>query len=84
MPSAYSVVHDNILNSFLKNRYKRLNQDQRLLHGKNKSGFLFPLLLQLRTLSWSTNDELIFIALLLPEKLKSASICCICDLEGNV
>ena len=43
MPDVYSINHDNILASFLKNRYKSINQDQRLLFGKGKNGFIFPL-----------------------------------------
>ncbi len=56
MPSVFSVLHDNILNSFLKNRFKEINQDQRSVFGKNKNGFIFPMLLQLRKLSWNLND----------------------------
>lgn len=61
MPSVISDIHDNILSTYLKNRYKQINQDQRLVFGKNKGGFIFPILLQLRKLSWNVNDELIFI-----------------------
>ncbi len=56
MPIGYSKVHDSILGSFLKNRYKKINQDQRLLFAKNKNGFIFPFLLQLNKMSWNTND----------------------------
>lgn len=56
MPSVYSVVHDNILSSFLKNRFKNINQDLRFVFGKNKNGFIFPFHLQLRKLSWNVND----------------------------
>jgi hypothetical protein len=84
MPSVISEVHDHILSTYLKDRYKRINQDQRLLFGKNKSGFIFPIYLQLRKLSWNANDELIFIANFELPKLKSAPICCISDLEGNI
>lgn len=84
MPSVYSELHDNILGSFLKNRYKQINQDQRFLFGKNKNGFIFPILLQLRKLSWNANDELIFIANIEPAKIKAAPIFCITDLEGDI
>lgn len=56
MPSVYSILHDNILSSFLKNRFKNINQDLRFVFGKNKNGFIFPFLLQLRKLSWNLND----------------------------
>ncbi len=56
MPGIYSALHDGVLGSFLKNRYKQINQDQRFLFGKNKNGFIFPFLLQLRKLSWNAND----------------------------
>lgn len=84
MPGVYSIVHDDILNSFLKNRFKSINQDERLLFGRNKNGFIFPLQLQLRKLSWNTNDELIFLANVNSIKTKSAPILCIVDLEGDV
>jgi PAS domain S-box-containing protein len=84
MPEVYSVVHDDILNSFLKNRYKSINQDERLLFGRNRNGFIFPLQLQLRKLSWNTNDELIFIANVTPIKTKTAPVLCIVDLEGDL
>lgn len=80
MPSVYSVVHDNILSSFLKNRFKDINQDQRFVFGKNKNHFIFPFLLQLRKLSWNVNDELIFIAHLEPAKIRTSPIYCITDL----
>lgn len=84
MPSVYSVVHDNILSSFLKNRFKTINQDLRFVFGKNKNGFIFPFHLQLRKLSWNVNDELIFIAHLEPPRLRAAPIYCIADLEGDL
>lgn len=56
MPGVYSALHDGILASFLKNRYKEINQDQRFVFGKNNNGFIFPFLLQLRNLSWNIND----------------------------
>ena len=84
MPSVFSVVHDDILNSYLKNRYKRINQDERLVLGKNKNGFIFPMHLQLRKLSWNTNDELIFISNVKSTKLRSAPINCIVILEGEI
>ena len=84
MPQVYSIVHDGILNSFLKNRYKSINQDERLVYGRNKNGFIFPIQLQLRKLSWNTNDELIFIASVNSIKTKTAPILCIVDLEGDL
>lgn len=56
MPDVFSVVHDNILKTYLKNRYKKINQDERSVLGKNKNGYIFPIYLQLRKLSWNTND----------------------------
>jgi hypothetical protein len=84
MPSVYSIVHDNILSSFLKNRFKNINQDLRFVFGKNKNGFIFPFMLQLRKLSWNLNDELIFIAHLESARLRAAPIYCIADLEGDL
>ena len=84
MPIVYSIVHDDILGSFLKNRYKKINQDQRLLFAKNKNGFIFPFLLQLNKMSWNTNDELIFISNVQLRKCKKAPIYCMTDLEGNI
>jgi hypothetical protein len=84
MPEIYSEVHDGILLSFLKNRYKSINQDERLLFGKNKNGFIFPFQLQLRKLSVNANDELIFIANVNAQKTKAAPINCILDLEGDI
>ena len=84
MPDVYSVNHDNILNSFLKNRFKSINQDDRLLFGKGKNGFIFPMQLQLRKLSWNTNDELIFISNVSSIKTKHSPTICIVDMEGDI
>ena len=56
MPNIFSIIHDSILTEFLKNRFKTINQDQRLLYGKNKSNYIFPLKLQLMKMSWNNND----------------------------
>ena len=80
MPDVYSVNHDNILNSFLRNRSKSINEDERLLFGKGKNGFIFPMSLQLRKLIYNTNDELMFISNVNAIKTKSAPIFCIVDL----
>lgn len=85
MPSLFSRIHDFILSSFLKDRYKKkINQDERLLFGKNKSGFIFPMYLQLRKLSWNLNDELIFISNVRTYKNKSTPIHCIVNLDGEI
>jgi PAS domain S-box-containing protein len=52
MPKLYAEQHDHYLLEFQKNKYKRINSDERLLFGKDKHGFVIPILLQLqRTIS---------------------------------
>lgn len=84
MPDVFSVVHDNILKTYLKNRYKKINQDERSVLGKNKNGYIFPMYLQLRKLSWNTNDELIFISNVKAVKLRASPIYCIVDNDGDI
>jgi len=47
--------------------------------GKNKSGYIFPILLQLQRTISSTGDELLFIANIKKLKLKQAYISCVTD-----
>ena len=52
MPKIYSEQHDHYLLEFHKDKYKRINADERQLFGKDKFGYIMPILLQLqRTVS---------------------------------
>ena len=62
MPKLFSEHHDNYLFAFMKNRNKKVNTDERSLIGKDKNGYLFPIMLQLRKAFISMNEELTFIA----------------------
>lgn len=84
MPTCYSEIHDSILSRFLKHRSSRINTDNRNIFGKNRNHFIFPMILQLRALSWNNNDELIFISSLEGVKNHSAPISCIIDQEGDI
>jgi len=48
MPDVFAGYHDSLLAVFLRNRYKKVNGDERVLVGKNKNGFIFPLMLRLQ------------------------------------
>ena len=82
MPKTFSQQHDNYLKVFLQNRTKKINSDERKLLGKNKAGYIFPILLQLQRTVSSTGDELLFIANIKKLKLKQAYISCVTDEEG--
>lgn len=82
MPKTFAEQHDNYLKVFLQNRSKKINSDERKLLGKNKSGYIFPILLQLQRTISSTGDELLFIANIKKLKLKQAYISCVTDEEG--
>lgn len=47
--------------------------------GKNKAGYIFPILLQLQRTVSSTGDELLFIANIKKHKLKQATVSCVTD-----
>ena len=82
MPKTFSDQHDNYLKVFLQNKTKKINSDERSLLGKNKAGFVFPILLQLQRTVSSTGDELLFMANIKKQKLKQATITCVTDEEG--
>ena len=84
MPDVFGVLHDKILTDFLRTRRRKFNTDQRLLFGKDGNGFMFPLQLQLQSLTVTNNDEFIFIAMVKPEKSKKIPIYCIIDHEGYI
>lgn len=56
MPKIFAEQHDNYLKVFLQNRTKKINSDERKLFGKNKAGYIFPILLQLQRTVSSTGD----------------------------
>jgi hypothetical protein len=56
MPQIFADYHDSLLQVFLKNKYKKINSDQRLLYGKNKYGYIMPIILQLQRVCTSNSD----------------------------
>lgn len=48
MPKIYAQQHDHYLLEFQKNKYKQINSDERMLFGKDKNGYVIPILLQLQ------------------------------------
>ena len=62
MPKIFAEQHDNYLKEFHQNKYKRINADERLLFGKDKYGYIIPILLQLQRTISSISDELLFVA----------------------
>jgi len=79
MPRIYAVLHDKILTDFLKTKRRKYTTDQRLLFGKDGSGYMFPVQLQLQNTSFTSNDEYIFIAMVKPDKTREIPIYCIVD-----
>jgi hypothetical protein len=61
MPTTFASYHDSLLMVFLKNRNKKVNGDERVLVGKNKSGLIFPVMLRLQRVI-ASSDELVFVA----------------------
>jgi hypothetical protein len=84
MPKIFSDQHDNYLKVFLQNKAKKVNSDERVLYGKNREGYVFPILLQLQRTVSSTNGELLFIANIKKYKVKQALIMCVTDEEGVI
>jgi PAS domain S-box-containing protein len=82
MPKLYAVNHDYFLQIFLKNKNKKVNTDERLVLGKNKNGYIFPIFLQLRKAMISMNDELVFIANIRTVKQTESATFCICSDQG--
>jgi hypothetical protein len=48
MPGVFAYYHDSLLKVFLANRTKKVNGDERVLIGKNKNGYIFPIMLRLQ------------------------------------
>lgn len=79
MPKIFGTQHDNYLKVFLQHKTKKVNSDERKLLGKNKAGYIFPILLQLQRTVSSTGDELLFIANIRKVKLNQAMVICCTD-----
>jgi PAS domain S-box-containing protein len=84
MPRIFAVLHDKILTDFLKAKRRKFNTDQRLLFGKDGTGYMFPVQLQLQNTSFTSNDEYIFIAMVKPDKTREIPLYCIVDHEGYI
>lgn len=79
MPKIYADQHDSFLKVFIHGKNKKINSDERKMLGKNKSGYVFPIILQLQKTVSSTGDELLFIANIKKHKLKKTYIGCVTD-----
>ncbi len=81
MPITFASYHDSLLINFLKNRNKKVNGDERVLVGKDKNGFIFPVMLRLQRVI-ASNDELIFVANIRRYKSRESPIMFIVTPEG--
>ncbi len=84
MPKIYAEQHDHYLLEFHKNKYKRINSDERLVFGKDKYGFIMPILLQLQRTISSLSEELLFVANINKFKVRQTPLICITDEEGEI
>ena len=48
MPSTFAQYHDSLLQAFLRNRYKKVNGDERVLVGRSRGQHIFPIMLRLQ------------------------------------
>lgn len=84
MPKTYAEQHDHYLQEFQKNKYKRINSDERLVFGKDKHGFIIPIMLQLQRTISSLSEELLFIANIKKCKVRQSPLICITDEDGEI
>ena len=84
MPKLFANQHDHYLLEFTKNRFKRINSDERFLFGKDKKGMIFPILLQLQRSISSLTEELLFVANINKFKVRETPILCVTDEEGEI
>jgi PAS domain S-box-containing protein len=83
MPITFAAYHDSLLKVFLRNRYKKVNGDERVLVAKHKNGMIFPIMLRLQRVIASA-DELIFIANIRRYKTRESPMMFIATPEGEV
>ena len=73
MPKTFAAYHDSLLQAFLRDRHKKVNGDERVLIGKNKLSYIFPLMLRLqRTLV--TSEELKFVSIVRKYKTRESPL----------
>lgn len=48
MPMLYSIHHDNFIENYVNNKDSKLFNKERLVFGKNKSGYALPLYLMIK------------------------------------
>jgi hypothetical protein len=86
MPMIYAKFHDDILKnsiSEMNQKSKNLSRDK-VVYGKNKYGYIFQSLLQIKPVVHSMKDQMEYIGIIKKEKLIKNSGFLVADEEGVV
>ncbi len=62
MPSLYSKYHDNFLNKFKETGKANLINNERILFGKHKNGYIFPFRVLLKPVTHALKEGIEFVA----------------------
>lgn len=86
MPMTYAKYHDDILKnstSEMDPKSKNLSKDK-VVYGKNKYGYIFQSLLQIKPVVHSLKDQMEYIGIIKKEKLIKNSGFLVADEEGVI
>jgi len=68
MPSIFAKHHDEILKRYTETSESTFINKDKLVYGKNKSGYIFPLIIQIKPIYHALKDGMEFLAVFRKEK----------------
>ena len=68
-PFIYSKFHDDILKRYLESNETVMSNKDKAIYGKNKSGYIFPIMLHIKPVYHALKDGVEFLAIFRKEKM---------------